>query len=43
VEKAVEFLQIALDKNQVSVDWIRRDPSLDFIRDDIHFRALLGA
>lgn len=39
-EEAVVLLEIALDKNQVDRDWLKRDPDLDFIRDDPRFQAL---
>lgn len=39
---ALELLKIALEKKQTSIDWVRRDPDLDFIRDDPRFKALIN-
>jgi tetratricopeptide (TPR) repeat protein len=41
-DEAIELLKIALEKKQTSLDWVRRDPDLDFIRDDQRFKALLS-
>jgi tetratricopeptide (TPR) repeat protein len=41
-DEAIELLKIALAKKQTSLDWVRRDPDLDFIRDDQRFKALLS-
>jgi tetratricopeptide (TPR) repeat protein len=38
--KAIDLLAIALEKKQIGVNWIRRDPNLDFIRDDPRFEQL---
>ncbi len=42
VDEALRLLQIALEKKQVSLEWARRDPDFDAIRDDPRFQALLG-
>ena len=41
VQQAVELLDRALLKRQVSVEHVSTDPDFDFIRDDPAFRALL--
>jgi tetratricopeptide (TPR) repeat protein len=40
--EAIELLNIALEKKQAGVNWVRHDPNLDFIRDDPGFGKLLG-
>ncbi len=40
-DQAIEFLKVALDKQQIQLDWVRSDPDLDFIRPDPRFEALL--
>ncbi|MFN3743060.1 MAG: TPR end-of-group domain-containing protein, partial [Anaerolineales bacterium] len=42
VEEALRLLQIALEKKQVSLEWARRDPDFDNLRQDARFRALVG-
>ncbi len=41
-DEAIELLKIALEKKQTSLDWVRRDPDLDFIRDDPRFKAIVS-
>jgi len=41
-DEAIELLKIALEKKQTSLDWVRRDPDLDFIRDDRRFKTLIA-
>ncbi len=41
-DEAIELLKIALEKKQTSLDWVRRDPDLDFIRDDRRFKSLVS-
>ncbi|MCX6080069.1 MAG: tetratricopeptide repeat protein [Chloroflexi bacterium] len=38
IDKALELLTIALDKNQTTIEWIRRDLDLDFIRQDPRYK-----
>ena len=40
--KAIDLLAIALEMNQVRLNWLRCDPNLDFIRDDPRFERLYG-
>ena len=40
-ERAVELLQVALQKRQVAPSWVRQDPDFDFIRDHPRFQALI--
>jgi tetratricopeptide (TPR) repeat protein len=40
-EKAVGLLKVAIQSKQVSIDWLRSDPDLDFIREDEGFKSLL--
>jgi tetratricopeptide (TPR) repeat protein len=42
VDKAIELLQIALRNKQTYVDWVLRDPDLDFIRGDPRFKQLIS-
>jgi len=42
VDEALALLEAALAKRQVSLEWARRDPDFDFIRDDPRFQALVG-
>ncbi len=41
-ERAVKLLKAALEKRQVDLAWVRRDPDFDFIRNHPGFQALLG-
>jgi tetratricopeptide (TPR) repeat protein len=40
-DRAVAFLKVALEKQQIQPAWVRSDPDLDFIRTDPRFEALL--
>jgi len=40
-DEALALLKVALEKKQQRLDWVRRDPDLDFIRDDLRFKALV--
>ncbi len=40
-DQAIELLKIALDKKQTPMDWAKRDPDLDFIREDPRYLALV--
>ncbi len=42
MEKSLVLLKTALAKKQIAVDRIRYEPNLDFVRDDLHFKKLLG-
>jgi tetratricopeptide (TPR) repeat protein len=41
-DQALELLRIALINKQTYVDWILRDPDLDFIRQDPRFKQLVS-
>jgi tetratricopeptide (TPR) repeat protein len=41
-DDALRLLRIALDRHVRSADWARRDPDLDFLRDDPQFAPLVG-
>ena len=41
-DEALTLLKTALDKKQVPVAWVRRDPDLIFVREDPRFTALLA-
>ena len=41
-DEAFELLRVALRNKQTYVDWILRDPDLDFIRQDPRFRQLIS-
>jgi tetratricopeptide (TPR) repeat protein len=41
-DNAIDLLQVALSNKQTYVEWARRDPDLDFLRDDPRFQALIG-
>ena len=41
IDKAMEYLEIALEKGQAQPSMLRSDPDLDFIRSDPRFDALL--
>jgi tetratricopeptide (TPR) repeat protein len=40
-DRAIAFLEIALEKKQIQPDLVRSDPDLDFIRKDPRFETLL--
>jgi tetratricopeptide (TPR) repeat protein len=40
-DRAFELLEIALKNKQTNVEWVRRDPDLDFVRSDPRFNNLL--
>lgn len=42
VDQAIELLRIALKNKQTYVDWVLRDPDLDFIRNDPRFKQLIA-
>lgn len=41
-DRALDLLEIALKNRQTYANWARRDPDLDFIRNDSRFSALLA-
>lgn len=41
-DEALELLKVALTNKQTYVDWILRDPDLDFIRQDPRFHQLIS-
>ena len=41
-EQALDLLRVALNNKQTYVDWILRDPDLDFIRQDPRFKQLIS-
>jgi tetratricopeptide (TPR) repeat protein len=41
-DQAIELLNVALKNKQTYVDWILRDPDLDFIRQDPRFKQLIS-
>jgi len=41
-DQAINLLQVALEKKQTYVDWVLRDPDLDFIRQDPRFKRLIS-
>jgi len=41
-EQALDLLRVALQNKQTYVDWILRDPDLDFIRQDPRFKQLIS-
>jgi tetratricopeptide (TPR) repeat protein len=41
-DQAIELLQIALEIDKTPVEWLVRDPDLDFIRDDPRFQAMVA-
>jgi tetratricopeptide (TPR) repeat protein len=41
-DEALQLLKVALQKRQTSMEWVQRDPDLDFIRDDPRFKELVG-
>jgi tetratricopeptide (TPR) repeat protein len=42
VEQALALLKVALEKKQTSLEWVRRDPDFDSIREEPGFKALVG-
>jgi len=42
-DAALALLKVALEKKQASLEWARRDPDFDFIREDVRFKALVAA
>ncbi len=42
VDQAIDLLRIALKNKQTYVDWVLRDPDLDFIRNDPRFKQLIA-
>ena len=40
-DEALALLKVALEKKHVSLEWARRDPDFDFIREDARFKALV--
>jgi hypothetical protein len=42
VEQALALLKVALEKKQTSLEWARRDPDFDSIREEPGFKALVG-
>jgi len=43
IDEALALLNEALEKKQTTLDWVRRDPDFEFIRDDPRFQALVEA
>lgn len=41
-ESAIKLLEIAIENEQTTLEWIRDDPDLDFIRDEPGFQELIG-
>jgi len=41
-DQALTLLRESLEKKQTTPDWVRRDPDLEFIRDDPRFTAMVG-
>lgn len=41
-DQAIDLLRVALKNKQTYVDWILRDPDLDFIRQDPRFKQLIS-
>ncbi|MCL5123163.1 MAG: tetratricopeptide repeat protein [Deltaproteobacteria bacterium] len=41
-DQAIDLLRIALEKKQTYIDWMLRDPDLDFIRQDARFKQLIS-
>lgn len=41
VTEAVELLKLALEKDKLRPEWAAQDPDMDFIRDDLRFKALV--
>jgi len=40
--QAIDLLRIALEKKQTYIDWVLRDPDLDFVRQDPRFKQLIS-
>jgi len=41
MDKALELLEIGLEKKQSSKKWARQDPDFENLRDDSRFKALV--
>jgi tetratricopeptide (TPR) repeat protein len=41
-ELALEFLQLALENNDTTIEWIKSDPDLDPIRTDLRYQELVS-
>jgi len=41
-DHAIDLLRIALEEKQTSVDWVLRDPDLDFVRNEPRFKQLIS-
>lgn len=41
-DQAIDLLRSALEKKQTYVDWVLRDPDLDFVRQDPRFKQLIS-
>ena len=41
-DRALEYLELALQKQQSYADWALRDPDLDFVRNDTRFMTLVS-
>jgi tetratricopeptide (TPR) repeat protein len=41
-DDALDLLKVALENKQTSIEWVYRDPDLDFIRNEPNFQVLLG-
>ena len=42
IDRAIFLLSLAIDKHQVQLEWVRRDPDLDAIREDPRYIELVG-
>jgi tetratricopeptide (TPR) repeat protein len=42
VDEALGLLEVALERKEQNLDWVARDPSFDFIRNNWRFKALTG-
>jgi len=40
-DKAIALLKIAIEKNQTTLDWLNKDPDMDFIRDNPKFKEII--
>jgi tetratricopeptide (TPR) repeat protein len=41
-EQALSLLSVALEKRQVQLEWVRRDPDLESLHQELRFKQLLG-